>query len=168
MGKTTGNYIGINEDPKDMYGKTMSIPDNLIVRYFELTTNLSPEEINEINRQLLGGENPRNLKMRLAREIVKIYHSEEAATEAEEHFIQVFSKKELPDDIQEVRITGTSMIIVDILMQLGAAPSKGEARRLIQGGGVKYNGAKVENFTDMLTLEGDSILQVGKEDFKLI
>ena len=168
MGKTTGNYIGINEDPKYMYGKTMSIPDNLIVRYFELTTNLSPEEINEINRQLLGGENPRNLKMRLAREIVKIYHSEEAATEAEEHFIQVFSKKELPDDIQEVRITGTSMIIVDILMQLGAAPSKGEARRLIQGGGVKYNGAKVENFTDMLTLEGDSILQVGKEDFKLI
>ncbi len=169
MGKTTGNYIGINEDPKDMYGKTMSIPDNLIVRYFELTTNLSPEEINEINRQLLGGENPRNLKMRLAREIVKIYHSEEAATEAEEHFIQVFSKKELPDDIQEVRITGTSLIIVDILMQLGAAPSKGEARRLIQGGGVKYNGAKVENFTDMLTLEGDSILQVGKRGFfKLI
>ncbi len=169
MGKTTGNYIGITEDPKDMYGKTMSIPDNLIVRYFELTTNLSLDEINNINRQLLGGENPRNLKMRLAREIVKIYHSAEAATEAEQHFITVFSKKELPDDIQEVRITGTSMIIVDILMQLGAAPSKGEARRLIQGGGVKYNGAKIENFTDTIELSGDSILQVGKRGFyKLI
>ena len=165
MGKTTGNYIGINEDPKDMYGKTMSIPDNLIVRYFELTTNLTIDEINDINRQLLSGENPRNLKMRLAREIVTIYHSTEAATEAEQHFVQVFSKKELPDDIQEVRITGTSMIILDILMQLNAAPSKGEARRLIQGGAVKYNGNKIENFTDTLTIEGDSILQVGKRGF---
>lgn len=165
MGKTTGNYIGITEDPKDMYGKTMSIPDNLIVRYFELTTNLTLDEINEINRQLLSGENPRNLKMRLAREIVTTYHSAEAAAEAEQHFITVFSKKELPDDIQEVKITGTSMIIVDILMQLGAAPSKGEARRLIQGGGVKYNGNKIENFTDVLVLEGDSILQVGKRGF---
>lgn len=165
MGKTTGNYIGINEDPKDMYGKTMSIPDNLIVRYFELTTNLKIEEINEINRQLLGGENPRNLKMRLAREIVTMYHSAEAGAEAEQHFIQVFSKKELPDDIQEVKLTGTSMIIVDILMQLNACPSKGEARRLVQGGGVKYNGTKIENFTDILELSGDSILQVGKRGF---
>jgi tyrosyl-tRNA synthetase len=170
MGKTTGNYIGINEDPKDMYGKTMSIPDNLIVRYFELTTNLSVNEIHEINRQLLEQtENPRNLKMRLAREIVTIYHSAQAAQEAEQHFIQVFSKKELPDDIQEVRITGTSMIIIDILMQLNACPSKGEARRLIQGGGVKYNGTKIENFTDVLELTDDSILQVGKRQFyKLI
>ena len=143
----------------------MSIPDNLIVRYFELTTNLSIDEINDINRQLLGGENPRNLKMRLAREIVTIYHSAEAATEAEQHFIQVFSKKELPDDIKEVKITGTSMIILDILMQLNAAPSKGEARRLIQGGAVKYNGNKIENFTDIVQLSGDSILQVGKRGF---
>lgn len=165
MGKTTGNYIGINEDPKDMYGKTMSIPDNLIVRYFELTTNVSIDEINEINRQLLGGANPRDLKMRLAREIVTIYHSKQAAQEAEQHFITVFSKKELPDDIKEVKITGTSMIIIDILMQLNAAPSKGEARRLIQGGAVKYNGNKIENFTDTITIGGDSILQVGKRGF---
>lgn len=165
MGKTTGNYIGINEDPKDMYGKTMSIPDNLIVRYFELTTDYTPDQINEINRKLLNGENPRNLKMQLAREIVTIYHSEKAAQEAEQHFITVFSKKETPDNIQEVKLTGTSMIIIDILMQLNAVPSKGEARRLIQGGGVKYNGVKVENFTDTIGLEGDSILQVGKRGF---
>lgn len=166
MGKTTGNYIGINEDPKDMYGKTMSIPDNLIVRYFELTTDLSIDEIHDINRQLVEKTaNPRDLKMRLAREIVTIYHSAQAAQEAEQHFITVFSKKELPDDIQEVRITGTSMIIVDILVQLGAVPSKGEARRLVQGGGVKYNGVKVENFTDTIELSGDSILQVGKRQF---
>lgn len=165
MGKTTGNYIGINEDPKDMYGKTMSIPDNLIVRYFELTTNLSIDEINDINSKLLSGENPRNLKMRLAREIVTIYHSAAAATEAEEHFIQVFSKKELPDEIPEIKLSGTNMNIVDIMIELKACPSKGEARRLIQGGAVKYNGEKIEEFMSTITITGDSILQIGKRGF---
>ncbi len=165
MGKTTGNYIGINEDPKDMYGKTMSIPDNLIVRYFELTTNLSIDEINDINSKLLSGENPRNLKMRLAREIVTIYHSAAAATEAEEHFIQVFSKKELPDEIPKIKLSGTNMNIVDIMIELKACPSKGEARRLIQGGAVKYNGEKIEEFMSTITITGDSILQIGKRGF---
>jgi tyrosyl-tRNA synthetase len=165
MGKTTGNYIGINEDPKDMYGKTMSIPDNLIVRYFELATDLSVEEINDINRQLLSGANPRNLKMQLAREIVTIYNGKKAAQEAENHFIAVFSKKETPDDIREIHISDASMDIIDILIELKAVSSKGEARRLIQGGGIKYNGVKIDNFTDSITLEGDSILQVGKRQF---
>lgn len=165
MGKTTGNYIGINENPNDMYGKTMSIPDNLIVRYFELTTNLTVEEINTINSQLLSGENPRNLKMRLAREIVTIYHSAAAAQEAEQHFITIFTKKELPDNIPEIKLSGANMNIADIMIELNACTSKGEARRLIQGGGVKYNGTKIEDFMFTLIIEGDSILQVGKRGF---
>ncbi len=162
MGKTTGNYIGITEDPKDMYGKTMSIPDNLIVRYFELTTNVPLEDINEINRQLLGGENPRNLKMRLAREIVKIYHSTQAAQEAEEYFITVFQKKETPVNATVISIEGN---IIDILMVANAVKSKSEGRRLIEGGGVKYNGIKIENINEVIKLSGESILQVGKRQF---
>lgn len=170
MGKTTGNYIGINENPNDMYGKTMSIPDNLIKKYFELATNATTGDIALIDLQLTqGSTNPRDLKMQLAREIVTIYHSAQAAQEAEQHFITIFTKKELPDNIPEIKLSGTGMNIADIMIEINACVSKGEARRLIQGGGVKYNGTKIDDFMFTLTIEGDSILQVGKRGFyKLI
>ena len=99
MGKTTNNYIGVNEEPKQMYGKVMSIPDALIVRYFELAAFASGEEIEKMKKALKEGQNPRNLKMDLARKIVTIYHDAVAARLAEEEFVNVFSKKELPEDI---------------------------------------------------------------------
>lgn len=176
MGKTTGNYIGINEPPEEMYGKVMSIPDHIMIKYFELATNLTIDEIAEIKKSLAEGENPRNIKMRLARELVTLYHGggasdkNTAAAEAEAHFIKVFQKKENPDDIKEIKLSetfmnNTGMNIIDIIMETGAASSKGEARRLIQGGGVKYNGKKIEDINDAIAIEDDSILQVGKRQF---
>lgn len=93
MGKSLGNYIGINENPKEMFGKIMSIPDHLIIEYFELLTDISPKEIEEYKIKMEEGENPMKYKLRLAKEIVARYHSKEAADKEEEDFIKIFSKK---------------------------------------------------------------------------
>ncbi|MDP2625221.1 MAG: tyrosine--tRNA ligase, partial [Candidatus Peregrinibacteria bacterium] len=99
MGKSTNNYIGVNEDPKEMYGKVMSIPDDMIVRYFELATDVSLEELEEIKKELDSNSNPRDLKMRLGRELVEIYYNEELAKDSEAHFVNIFAQKQLPDDV---------------------------------------------------------------------
>lgn len=165
MGKTTNNYIGVNENPNEIYGKVMSIPDDLIVRYFELATELPLSEIEKIQRALNEGENPRNLKMKLAKAIVSIYHDATAATDAEKEFIEIFSKKGLPEDIEKKKVAKGTMSIIELLTEAGLASSKSEARRLIEGGGVRIDGKKVESSEEMIALKKEKLLQVGKRKF---
>jgi tyrosyl-tRNA synthetase len=165
MGKSLGNYIGVNEAPKDIYGKTMSIPDNLIMNYFELTTDIPLEELAKIRKSLEEGENPKNLKMRLAREIVTLYHDTKTAQEAEKEFTEIFSNKGLPEEIEEKKLSGKKLNIIELLAQTGLVSSKSEAKRLILGGGVKVEGTKVENSEVEIDVAKEKLIQVGKRKF---
>ncbi len=166
MSKSLDNYIGINESPKDIYGKTLSIADELIYTYFELTTNVMNEELVNI-RQLLADKsfNPRDLKRKLARTLVTMYHSEEAAITAENEFDTIFIKKGLPDTVPEIKIEESKKNILDLIVQVGFAPSKAEARRLVQQGGVTIDGEKISDITKDVTFESEKILKVGKRNF---
>ena len=166
MGKSEDNYIAVADLPKDMYGKTMSIPDDLILRYFELVTDVSLEDIEEMAALMKKGENPRNLKMRLARELVTLYHDADAAIFAEEQFIKVFSDNKLPDDIPEMIFKEKSMLIVDLLFVSELVSSKSEARRLVQGGGVKVDSERVLGIELEVPISKKGVLiQVGKRRF---
>ncbi len=168
MSKSYNNYIGISETPKDMYGKTLSIPDNLIYNYYELATDISNEKLKEIRNQLNNPSvNPRDLKRKLARTIVSMYHDEQSAKEAEEEFDKVFIKKEIPDDIPVYKFSdGTTEIgILDLITRVNFASSKGEARRLVMQGGVTVNGEKTEDITAVVKLKNELILKVGKRKF---
>ncbi len=165
MGKTTNNYIGVNEPPNEMFGKVMSIPDNLIIRYFELGTTIDGDKMKDIEYDLSKGKNPRDLKMLLGREIVTIYHDSVLAEAAENEFIKVFSNKELPSDIEIKRLAKSSENIVELLTSTGLTSSKGEARRLIQGGGVKVDNEKISSPELIISLEKEILLQVGKRKF---
>lgn len=164
MSKSLGNYIGVNEGPKEIYTKVMQIPDNMIIKYFELTTDIHPDEIDKIKRSLEEDNvNPRDIKMSLAKEITSLYHGEAEAALAEEYFKNLFQKNEIPEDIPSMEFTpGTSLI--EVMTSSKFAPSNSEARRLLNQGGVKINGEKVTNFND-ITLKNGDILQVGKKKF---
>lgn len=173
MSKSLGNYIGINEDAPNMYGKVMSIPDQLIVKYFRLVTDVHPDEIDEMERAMRNNEvNPRDLKMKLALEITKLYHGDWEAVRAEQNFVSVFQKKGIPDDIMEYRLddklfSESSVDMADLLVKLGFCSSKSEARRLISQGAVRINGRKL---TDMYAvgLDNGDIIQAGKLKFARI
>ncbi len=165
MSKSLNNYIGITEAPKEMYGKTLSIPDNLIVKYFELATTLPSEEIEKVKKALDSGENPRTAKMLLAREIASLYHNTEAAAQAEEEFIRVFSNKELPTEIELKHLKEKSLNIIELLFTTGLTSTKSEARRLIEGGGVKVNSEKVASIDAEIDLTEEQIIQAGKRKF---
>jgi tyrosyl-tRNA synthetase len=168
MSKSYDNYIGIDDTPQDMYGKTLSIPDNLIYTYFELVTDATIEELAEIKKQLQDSSvNPRDLKRKLARKIVEMYHSAEAAQNAEIEFDKIFVKKGIPDEIpeQEFSFSEKDLTIIDLIMEVGFAPSRGEARRLVQQGGVSIDGEKVKDFKTVLKPEKNFILKVGKRKF---
>lgn len=171
MSKSLDNYIGISEPPNEIYGKTMSIPDNLIYTYFELVTDVSKDELELIKKQLNNPSiNPRDLKRKLARTIVEQYYSKEAALEAEENFDKIFVRKEIPDEVIEVTIDQNSASnIISLLRTIGAANSNSEARRLVDQGGVSINGEKITNSNSNLKIQSESILKVGKRKFyKLI
>lgn len=169
MGKTTGNYIGVAEKPEDIFGKTMSIPDELIPVYLELAGRMDRDEIAEFKARLAGGENPRNIKMELGHAIVEIYHGEKAAQAAEEHFKTVHQRREIPDEIEEVTMPGEKWNIVDLISELGLAATKSDARRLVEGGGVKWEGEKVEDIKMEMTLtKTGALLQVGKRNFRRV
>lgn len=167
MSKSLDNYIGISEPPNEIYGKTMSIPDNLIYTYFELVTDVSRDELNLIKKQFEDSQiNPRDLKRKLARTIVEQYYSIETALEAEENFDKIFVRKEVPDELIEVEVTKENVQnIINLLRHVGAAPSNSEARRLIEQGGVSIDGEKVLNPNQTLNLKSESILKVGKRKF---
>lgn len=170
MSKSLGNYIGIDEESKDIYGKAMSLPDNLMVRYYELVTDIHPDEIERIREDLkFGRVNPRDIKMRLAREITTLYHGADAASQAEENFRQIFQRREMPEDIAEFSIPQSlfsegGVDLVKLIVSAGFSPSTSEARRLITQGAVKINGSKVNMFITENLKNGD-ILQVGKIKF---
>jgi len=175
MSKSLGNYIGINEEPNEIYGKTMSIPDELIIRYYELTTDVHPDEIESMKQQLKDNTvNPRDLKMKLAREVVALYHGQDAALKAEENFKSVFQKGAIPEDIEEVVINASDLtdgkINVPKLLTLAKlAPSTSEARRLITQGSFKINEEKFDQVNVELAINSGDIIQVGKRRFaKLI
>ncbi len=166
MSKSLGNYIGIDEAPEEMYGKTLSIPDNLILRYFELVTDVDMAELKSLTEQLQDpAVNPRDIKRYLARTIVRMYHGPEAAQKAEEHFDQVFIKKDVPDDIPEIQVSESTMRIDDLVMFAQMAKSKGEARRLIQGGGVSIDGEKITDPFQKVDIKKGQVLKVGKRRF---
>ena len=166
MSKSLGNYIGIDEEPKEMYGKAMSIPDELMMRYFMLVTDMSIEEQEDMAKRLESGElHPRDAKMQLARTIVRLYHGEEAALEAEEEFKRVFQQRAMPTDIPEyVMVAPTEPIFVpQFCTDAGLTASNGEARRSIKAGAFKVNSEKYTE--ENLKLEDGMIVQVGKRKF---
>ncbi len=165
MGKSTGNYIGVNESPKEMFGKVMSIPDEMIVRYFELATEVTDEEIADIKKDLAEGKNPRDLKMHLAREIVSIYHDKNAAQKAQQEFIEIFSNKGLPEKIETKIFAVLKMPVVELLLEAGLVPSKNEARRMVQSSAIKLDGEKITSSEEIIDLKKERLIQVGKRRF---
>jgi tyrosyl-tRNA synthetase len=166
MSKSLGNYIGIDEPGKEIYGKVMSIPDELIYRYFELISDVDSVELHNIKQQLENPDiNPRDVKKYLARTIVRMYHSKEEALYAEKEFENVFVKKDIPDDIPEMKIDAAEMRIDDLIVFTKTAESKGRARRLVTGGGVSISGDKITDPFTMISLKDGQILKVGKRKF---
>ena len=169
MSKSYGNYIGLTDTPDDMFGKTMSIPDNMIVRYFRLTSPLPVAEVDQIERDLASGAlDPNAAKRRLGREICDLYHGVGAGAQAEEHFNAVFRDHAAPEDVDEHTVDLSGEVFVPSLLQeVGFTSSNGEGRRLIDGGGVKVDGETLEK--GAYTVEGATldgvILQAGKRRF---
>lgn len=170
MSKSLGNYIGISDCPQDIYGKTMSIPDNMIVKYYELVTDIHPDDIKLIRHKLEDGSvNPRDIKMKLAGEITTLYHGEQEAMVAEENFKAMFQKKQIPDEIPILQVSEElskedKVDIIKLIVKAKFASSNNEARRLVYQGAVKINGEKIPNEQLIKINQGD-IIQVGKRNF---
>ncbi len=166
MSKTYPEHcISLTDSANDMFGKLMSIPDTLIPKYYDLLTDITPEELKSIEKQLESGNvNPRNIKLQLAHTITEEYHGKENADKAQEEFINVVSNKGIPQDIPSVTIENGKCIL-DLLLDLKFVQSKGEAKRLIQGGGVKIDGDKISDLNYTLNIESEAVLQAGKRKF---
>ncbi len=165
MSQSLGNYIGFDDTPEDKFGKIMSIPDSLIMPYFTSSTRVSRQELAEIKSLLESGVNPRDIKFRLAKEIISVFDGETAAEKAKLHFETVFQKKELPDDIVSFELSA-DMSLVQVLVESKMASSNAEVRRLVEQGGVKLDSEKVTDFQMLLPKDGvERILQVGKRKF---
>jgi tyrosyl-tRNA synthetase len=167
MSKSLNNYIGIDEAPNEIFGKVMSISDDLMWKYYELLTDLSETEISNLRSQCDDASlNPRNVKVELAKLIISDFHTADAADEAEADFNRRFVKKEVPDEIEERKVTGGVYKLVDLIAEAGLAASKGEARRLVEQGGVKVNGEKATAANADITIDqGGVLFQVGKRKF---
>ncbi len=166
MSKSYGNYIAFNDEPLEMYGKLMSIPDELIIKYMKLVTKIPSEQVNEFERLMNSRKiNPRDVKMTLAFEITKFFHGEKLANDAQAEFIRIFRSKELPSDIPVVELDKGEVELVELLVKLKIASSRSEARRLITQGGVKLDDEKVEDIHAKIILDRERILKVGKRNF---
>lgn len=168
MSKSLDNYIGINESPKEIYGKSLSIPDELIYSYFELATDVPNENLISIKKDLSNKEvNPRDIKRSLARKLVAMYHAQSLAEEAEREFDNIFVKKGLPDEIPEMEFdfSNNGIEILDLIVNVGFAPSKAEARRLVTQGGVTLDGEKITDIKMEIKIEQPAVLKVGKRNF---
>jgi tyrosyl-tRNA synthetase len=168
MSKSLGNYIGIDEPAKEIFGKTMSIPDNLIYSYFELVTDVDTDYLREIKEKLASEEyNPRDLKMELGVRLASMYHNHEAGLEAKAEFERVFSGGGIPDDIPEFSTAelGGNIWIVKLLTETKMTKSGGEARRLIKGGGLYLNNERITDDSLEIELEPGMLFKVGKRRF---
>ena len=165
MSKSLGNYIGIDEEAGLMYQKSMEIPDELIIKYYNLVTDVHPDEVEKIKSHLDNDEvNPRDIKMRLAKEIVTLYHGEEAANQAEDRFKSVFQKGQIPSDILTVEVAKEGLDIAAVVVENGLVQSKSEVRRLVNQGGVKINGEKATDLNNIPD-EAELVIQIGKKKF---
>jgi tyrosyl-tRNA synthetase len=166
MSKSMDNAICFTDSPKDIFGKTMSIPDKLIMKYFTLGTMMNNTELAEIKKQLSDpATNPRNLKVRLAYELVKKYYDEEKAKYAQNEFETIFVKKEIPDDIPEFKMDAKEVKLITIMKESGMVSSSSEAMRLIKQGGVYIDGEKITDDKYLVNADKDFILKVGKRKF---
>ncbi|AAC07595.1 tyrosine--tRNA ligase [Aquifex aeolicus] len=161
MSKSYGNYVGITEDPKTMFAKIMSIPDEIMWDWFLLLTDYNKEEIEKMRREM----HPMEAKKLLAFTIVKRFHSEEEARKAKEWWEKTFSQREFPEDAPLVKLNEKKLRAVDFLVKIGAVKSKNEARRVIQGGGLKINGEKVTDPNTEIEINGELKVKVGKKKF---
>ncbi|WP_416180949.1 tyrosine--tRNA ligase [Chloroflexus sp.] len=165
MSKTFNNTVDIRMPPAEMYGRIMSMSDEVLPLYFEVLTDVPMAEVHEMKTAMAAGQvNPRDLKMRLAREIVAQFHDPAAAAAAEAAFIRQFVERELPEDIPNFAIEAPTGI-VEVLVATGLAPSKSEARRLIDGGGVRVDGERVDEYTLTLNPGANVVVQVGRRKF---
>ena len=165
MSKSYDNHIGITDSPDEMYGKTLSIPDNMIEKYFLLAANANEKKMDEVKKSLSDTQlNPRDIKRELARTIVKIYHSENLAKKAEENFDKIFIKKDIPEDIPEVKLDEDTLI-VDVLVLYELVTSKSEARRLIDQRAVKINDQKCIDRDQIIKNDESLVIKVGKRRF---
>ncbi|MGQ3477666.1 tyrosine--tRNA ligase [Paenibacillus sp. TY11] len=174
MSKSLGNYIGVDEEPNEIYGKSMSVPDELMLKYFELATDINNEELAELAKGIKDGSvHPRDAKMKLAGTLVRMYHGEEAEEAAKQHFVTVFQQRALPDDIEEFTLTADQLEeggirVIQLLTHLGFAASNGEAKRSIQQGSVKINEEKWTDVNEAYMPQEGDIVQVGKRKFAKI
>ncbi|MGM9975136.1 MAG: tyrosine--tRNA ligase [Clostridiaceae bacterium] len=162
MSKSLGNYVGVMEEADSIFGKIMSLPDELMIKYFNLATDIHPDEVEKIKERLKRGENPRNIKEELAVEITTLYCGEEEAFKAKDNFKKVFQKKELPEEMENFNLA-EGIQLSEAIKAIGFAESKSEAKRLINQGAVKADGKKV--LEDKVLSKGEIVLQVGKRKY---
>ena len=172
MSKSLGNYIGISEPAEVMFKKVMEVPDELIIKYFELTTDVHPDEIDKIQMELNNGANPRDIKYLLAKTVTSLYHSQEDVQKAVEYYEAAFSKKAIPDNIPELLIEAGKETVLDIvprLIEMGFVKSKSEFMRLVNQGGIQLNGEKLSSEAVNTGIGHDDVIKIGKKRFvKLI
>lgn len=167
MSKSLGNYIGINEPPQEIFGKVMSISDEMMWRYYELCTDLTADQIGVLKSSTDAGRNPRDLKVELAKNIVADFHSATDAAKAEEEFNLIFRGKQVPEDVEERSVVAGVWKMPKLLVETQLTPSMGEARRLIEQGGVSIDGEKHSQANAEVTIDVDQLrlIQVGKRRF---
>lgn len=163
MSKSLGNHISILTGAEDMYGKVMSVPDKAMPKFFRMVTRWTPDQVAQVEAEIASGAlHPRDIKMRLAREIVEIFHGEEAALQAEEHFKRVFQQGSLPEEMPEISLT-PGQSVLDVMLAAGLASSKSEARRLLEQNGVRLDGETLSDANQPFPHPG--VLQAGKRRF---
>ena len=165
MSKTKGNGINLGDNSKEMYGKAMSYPDNAITMGLELITSLPMKDIKDIEKEIKNGANPMQFKKLMAFEIVKTIKGKKAAEEAEAHFVKTVQKKDVPDEVESRKLKVESINIVELLVEVGLASSKGEARRLIKQGGIKVDGKVIDDDKQEINITKEKLIQRGKRQF---
>ncbi|MDI6794191.1 MAG: tyrosine--tRNA ligase, partial [bacterium] len=166
MSKSLGNYVGVTDSSQEIYGKLMSVPDSLMIKYYELLTDIPMDEIEAIKSSLENESiHPKEAKRRLAREIVQVYYDPQAAIEADAEFERIFKEKQTPTEIPIFSPQTRAMGLIDLIFEAGLATSKSQARRLINQGAVKIDQKKVSDTHPGITFEEEHILQVGKRGF---
>jgi tyrosyl-tRNA synthetase len=170
MSKSLDNYVGIDESPNEMFGKIMSISDELMWRWFELLSFRSIDEIKTLKADQARGKNPRDIKIDLAKELIARFHDEQSANLAEENFINQFQKKNIPDNIEEISfsMSGDSMPLANLLKECGMTSSTSEAMRMIEQGAVRVDEKKIIDTKHIVSSNTSAIYQVGKRKFKKI
>lgn len=167
MSKSLGNYVGVNEAPEVMFKKVMEVPDSLILRYFELVTDVHPDEIQKMKKEMEEGKNPRDLKIKLAKNITELYHGSAESERAKQYFDTVFRDGNIPDQMPEIKLSEDMESLLDIvplLVENKFVPSGSEFRRLVAGGGISLNGERVLDI-DCVLVEDENVLKIGKKKF---